>query len=72
MLSHDMWLTQFSDELLQLRPSLSGKAAWAVGLQEYDERLDPAAAARAYHSRAPVKPSIRGAPLLGTKLNPAR
>ena len=50
-LRRDMWLPEFADELLKLRPYLGLKVAYAIGLQAWVEHkeLGPAAAARRYH-----------------------
>ena len=49
MLSFDGWVTRFTDQLLRLQPGISNKLAWAVGLRQYDQAVDPGAAARQYH-----------------------
>jgi hypothetical protein len=45
------WLFAFTDELRRLRPHLSFRFAWTVGLQHYEPDIDPVRAARAYHAR---------------------
>src|SRR5262249_39790205 len=48
MLSFDAWVSGFSDHLIRLRPSLSSKVAWSIGLQHYDQDIEPEVAAQRY------------------------
>ena len=65
MTRHD-WLSQFEDELVKLRPHLSGtKALYTIALAAYDAKDHPRDKAREYHKRqqpapkAPTKRSVR-------------
>jgi hypothetical protein len=51
-MTRDEWLQQFEDELIKLRPHLSGgKVAYTLALQAYTEIEHPRVAAREYHKR---------------------
>jgi hypothetical protein len=59
------WLSQFEDELVKLRPHLSGtKALYTIALAAYDAKDHPRDKARDYHKRQqpqkPAPPSKRG------------
>lgn len=57
-MSRDEWLSQFTDELIKLRPHLSHKVAHTLALQAYSAQEHPRVAAREYHARQqPPKPA---------------
>ena len=42
------WLQQFEDELQKLRPHLSGKIAYTIALQQFNDKEHPRDLARQY------------------------
>ena len=57
-MTRDQWLQQFEDELVKLRPHLSGtKAASTIALSTYNAKEDPRDKAREYHKGQQPKPT---------------
>jgi hypothetical protein len=46
--SRDTWVNVFGEELRRLRPQMTSRLAWTLGLQAYAVDADPLMAARAY------------------------
>jgi len=53
----DRWCDDFSDELIKLRPHVSGKLARTIALHHFDAKAHPRVAAREYHARQEPQPT---------------
>jgi hypothetical protein len=56
-MTRDDWLSQFEDELKKLRPHLSGKIAYTIALQQYNDKEHPRDLARQYDKRLRPSPA---------------
>ena len=57
-MTRDEWLSQFEDELKQLRPHVGDRLARTLALTAYDDKEHPRVAAREYHKRRqPLQPA---------------
>lgn len=59
-MTRDGWLQRFEDELKKLRPHLTGKVAYTLALQAYNEKEHPRVAARDCHKRQQPPAKKRG------------
>ena len=55
-MTREEWVILFVERLRELRPYLSLKVVWAIGLVEYRADADPKKAAVAYHRRTQPEP----------------